>query len=65
MDSLGVCLLILFMVHFTEANTGSDTAFVEVQVNVTQTGAYNIVSDQQDGFIFQIQASSAIQVSTQ
>jgi len=31
---------------------GSDTAYVEVQVNVTQTGSYSISSDVQDGFQF-------------
>jgi len=31
---------------------GSDTAYVEIQVDVTQTGSYNITSDQQDGFVF-------------
>lgn len=52
-DSAGVCLP--DSVHGTfygGIRPGSDTAFVEVQVNVTQTGAYNIVSDQQDGFYF-------------
>lgn len=31
---------------------GSDTAYVEIQVNVTQTGSYNITSDVQDGIKF-------------
>ncbi|MEP6464987.1 MAG: hypothetical protein ABJB05_01725 [Parafilimonas sp.] len=31
---------------------GSDTAYVEMQVNVTQTGSYSITSDLQDGFQF-------------
>src|SRR6478736_5939953 len=52
-DSTGVCLP--DSVHGTfygGVMPGADTAYVEIQVNVTQTGAYNIVSDQQDGFYF-------------
>jgi|SRR6478736_1056198 len=52
-DSAGVCLP--DSVHGTfygGVMPGADTAYVEIQVNVTQTGAYNIVSDQQDGFYF-------------
>src|ERR1700750_1002922 len=52
-DSSGVCLP--DSVHGTfygGVTPGSDTAYVEIQVNVTQAGSYNITSDQQDGFIF-------------
>jgi len=52
-DSSGACLP--DSVHGTFYNgvtPGSDTAFVEIQVNVTQTGSYSIASDLQDGFAF-------------
>ncbi|MBV9963975.1 MAG: hypothetical protein JO072_17155 [Parafilimonas sp.] len=52
-DSSGVCLP--DSVHGTfygGVTPGSDTAYVEIQVNVTQTGSYSITSDQQDGFVF-------------
>lgn len=52
-DSAGNCLP--DSVHGTFYNgvtPGQDTAYVEVQVNVTQTGAYSITSDLQDGFQF-------------
>ncbi len=52
-DSTGTCLP--DSVHGTfygGVTPGSDTAYVEIQVNVTQTGSYNITSDQQDGFVF-------------
>src|SRR5436190_22457166 len=52
-DSLGACLP--ETVHGTFYNCitpGQDTAYVEIQVNVTQTGSYNITSDIQDGFQF-------------
>ena len=52
-DSAGACLP--DSVHGTFYNgiiPGSDTAYVEIQVNVTQTGSYNITSDLQDGFQF-------------
>lgn len=52
-DSTGSCLK--DSVHGTFYNgvlAGSDTAYVEVQVNVTQTGVYSIASDMQNGFRF-------------
>ncbi|MEO8710676.1 MAG: hypothetical protein ABI405_01065 [Parafilimonas sp.] len=52
-DSAGACLP--DSVHGTFYNgitPGSDTAYVEIQVNVTQTGSYSITSDLQDGFKF-------------
>ncbi|HEX5152090.1 MAG TPA: hypothetical protein VFW07_11635 [Parafilimonas sp.] len=52
-DSTGNCLP--ETVHGTFYNgivAGSDTAYVAVDVNVTQTGTYNITSDMQNGFQF-------------
>jgi hypothetical protein len=52
-DTLGNCLP--DSVHGTFYNgitPGSDTCFVEIQVNVTQTGSYNISTDLQNGFQF-------------
>jgi len=52
-DSTGNCLP--ETVHGTFYNgivAGSDTAYVAVEVNVAQTGAYNITSDMQNGFQF-------------
>jgi len=52
-DSTGTCLP--ETVHGTFYNgitAGSDTAYVAVEVNVTQTGSYNITSDMQNGFQF-------------
>lgn len=52
-DSSGACLP--STVHGTfygGVTPGSDTAYVEIQVNVTQTGSYNIATDLQDGFSF-------------
>ena len=52
-DSTGNCLP--ETVHGTFYNgvtAGSDTAYVAVEVNVTQTGSYNITSDMQNGFQF-------------
>lgn len=52
-DSIGNCYPIT--VHGTYYNgvtPGPDTAYVEVQVNVTQTGSYKIETDQQNGFSF-------------
>ena len=52
-DSNGNCLP--DSVHGTFYNgitAGSDTAYVDVQVNVTATGSYKIESDLQDGFLF-------------
>ncbi|MEP6683629.1 MAG: hypothetical protein ABJA35_10225 [Parafilimonas sp.] len=52
-DTTGACLP--DSVHGTfygGITAGSDTAYVEVQVNVTQTGSYSITSDLQDGFEF-------------
>ena len=52
-DSTGACLP--STVHGTFYNgitPGSDTAYVDIQVNVTQTGSYNIETDLQDGFSF-------------
>ena len=52
-DSTGSCLP--ETVHGTFYNgvqAGSDTAYVAVDVNVTQTGSYSITSDMQNGFQF-------------
>lgn len=52
-DSTGNCLP--ETVHGTFYNgvqAGSDTAYVAVDVNVTQTGSYSITSDMQNGFQF-------------
>jgi hypothetical protein len=52
-DSTGNCLP--ETVHGTFYNgivAGSDTAYVAVDVNVTQTGTYSITSDMQNGFQF-------------
>ena len=52
-DSNGICLPETVSGTFYNGITpGSDTAYVEVQVNVTQPGAYTIFSDQQNGFEF-------------
>lgn len=52
-DSTGVCLpSSVYGTFYGGVQPGSDTAFVEVQVNVTQTGSYTISSDLQDGFYF-------------
>ncbi len=52
-DSTSTCLP--STVHGTFYNgipPGGDTAYVEIQVNVTKAGAYNITSDIQNGFQF-------------
>lgn len=52
-DTSGNCLP--DSVHGTFYNgitAGSDTAYVDVQVNVTATGSYKIESSLQDGFLF-------------
>ncbi len=52
-DSLGNCLP--DSVHGTYYNgvtPGSDTAFVEIQVNVDSLGSYSIYTDLQNGFMF-------------
>lgn len=52
-DSTGNCLPDTSIGTFYDGVTpGSDTAYVELQVNVTQTGSYNITSDFQNGFEF-------------
>jgi hypothetical protein len=52
-DSTGACLPDSIHGTFYDGITpGSDTAYVEVQVNVTQTGSYSITSDLQNGFQF-------------
>jgi hypothetical protein len=52
-DSTGACLIdTVFGTFYNGITPGSDTAYVEVQVNVTQTGSYSIISDQQNGFEF-------------
>src|SRR6476620_992204 len=52
-DSLGNCLP--NSVHgtfYNGVNPGSDTAFVEIQVNVDSAGNYRIYTDLQNGFMF-------------
>lgn len=52
-DSNNICLK--DSVHGTFYNgvtPGGDTAYLEVQVNVTNTGSYTISTDQQNGFLF-------------
>ena len=52
-DSSGACLPdTVYGTFYTGILSGSDTAYVEIQVNVTQTGSYNIQSDNQNGFNF-------------
>jgi hypothetical protein len=52
-DSTGNCLPETVHGTFYDGITpGPDTAYVEVQVNVTQTGTYSITSDLQNGFQF-------------
>jgi hypothetical protein len=52
-DSTGACLPnTVFGTFYNGIKPGNDTAYVEVQVNVTQTGSYSIVSDLQNGFEF-------------
>lgn len=52
-DSSGACLPSTVHGTFYGGITpGSDTAYVEIQVNVSQTGSYNIETDLQDGFSF-------------
>lgn len=52
-DSSGACMPdSVYGTFYTGILSGSDTAYVEIQVNVTQTGSYNIQSDNQNGFSF-------------
>lgn len=52
-DSNGNCLPDTVIGTFYNGVTpGSDTAYVEIQVNVTQTGSYSIYSDLENGFEF-------------
>lgn len=52
-DSLGNCMPDTVVGTFYDGVTpGSDTAYVEIQVNVTQTGAYSIYTDFPNGFQF-------------
>jgi hypothetical protein len=52
-DSAGNCLPeIVHGTFYNGITPGSDTAYVEIQVNVAQTGAYNIISDLKNGFQF-------------
>ncbi len=61
-DTLGNCLPDSVVGTFYNGITpGSDTAYVQVQVNVTTAGTYTISTDQQNGFMF---ADSGFFVST-
>src|SRR6516225_10773844 len=52
-DSTGACLPETVHGTFYDGITpGADTAYVEVQVNVSQAGTYSITSDLQNGFQF-------------
>ncbi len=52
-DSTGNCLPDTVVGTFYNGVTpGSDTAYVEIQVNVTQTGSYNITTEFENGFEF-------------
>ncbi len=52
-DSIGDCLPDTVIGTFYDGITpGSDTAYVNVQVNVTETGTYKIATDFQNGFEF-------------
>lgn len=53
LDSNGNCLPdSVYGTFYNGITPGKDTAFVEIQVNVTQTGSYNIETDLQDGIKF-------------
>lgn len=50
-DSTGSCLpYTVYGTVYGGITPGSDTAYVEIQVDVTSTGSYKIESDLQDGF---------------
>lgn len=52
-DSFGICLPDTVIGTFYNGITpGSDTAYVQIQVNVTTAGTYTITTDQQNGFLF-------------
>ncbi len=52
-DTLGNCLPDSVAGTFYNGITpGSDTAYVQIQVNVTTAGSYTISTDQQNGFMF-------------
>jgi hypothetical protein len=52
-DTLGNCLpSTVYGTYYNGITPGSDTAFVEIQVNVTATGSYSISTDLQNGFQF-------------
>lgn len=52
-DSTGNCLPdSVIGTYYDGITPGSDTAYVEVQVNVTKTGSYSIATDLQNGFLF-------------
>ena len=52
-DSLGECLpSIVRGTYYNGVTPGSDTCFVELQVNVITSGSYSIKTDLQNGFMF-------------
>ncbi len=52
-DSLGVCLgSTVHGTYYNGITPGGDTAYVDLQVNVTSPGTYNIKSNLQNGFLF-------------
>lgn len=52
-DSFGSCLPdTLYGTFYNGITPGSDTAFIEIKVQVDQTGSYVISSDQQNGMLF-------------
>lgn len=52
-DSLGSCLpSVVRGTFYNGVLPGSDTAYIELQVNVTNAGSYSIKTDLQDGFMF-------------
>ncbi len=52
-DSTGNCLPdSVIGTYYNGITPGTDTAYVEIQVNVTKIGSYNIISDYQNGFEF-------------
>ncbi|MFT4154641.1 hypothetical protein [Parafilimonas sp.] len=53
LDSSGDCLpSTIYGTYYNGITPGSDTAYVEIEVNVTQTGSYNIQSDTLNGLSF-------------
>ena len=52
-DSSGICTPgTVHGTFYTGVTPGSDTAYVQVQVNVTKTGSYSISSNFQNGYEF-------------